>query len=92
MAARNISRLIQESQDALEANDIAGAKQKALQAIAGINIEKDKLLKDVQTDINEQQLGDWYGGCSFVMNRVWYLLQVLQIIEIDIGAREHRET
>ncbi|XP_053394362.1 helicase with zinc finger domain 2-like isoform X2 [Mercenaria mercenaria] len=70
MAARNIARLIQEGQDAFQAGNKEGAKQKALQAIAGINIEKEKLLTGKKTDINEQQLGDWYGGCSFVMNKI----------------------
>ena len=82
MASRNISRLIQESQDALEAGDIKGVKQKVLQAIAGINIEKDKFLTNKQTDIDEQQLGDWYGGCSFVMNTVWYMLISFKLIFI----------
>ncbi|XP_053391003.1 uncharacterized protein LOC128553844, partial [Mercenaria mercenaria] len=70
MSARNIDRLIQEGQDAFHAGNNAGAKQKALLAIAGINIEKERLLTGKNTDINEQQLGDWYGGCSFIMNKI----------------------
>ncbi|XP_045159204.2 helicase with zinc finger domain 2-like isoform X2 [Mercenaria mercenaria] len=70
MAARKISSLILESQDALKAFNKPEAKQKALQAIVDINIEKERLLTGKKTDINEQQLGDWYGGCSFVMNKI----------------------
>ncbi|XP_060608013.1 helicase with zinc finger domain 2-like isoform X2 [Ruditapes philippinarum] len=70
MAVQTISRLIQESQDALEVNDFTRAKQTAFQAVADINIEKCKFLTGVRTNIDEQQFGDWYGGCSFVMHKI----------------------
>lgn len=70
MAMANISKLIQEGQDALQAGRKMDAKRKALQAIVGINIEKDKLLSRQKTCVSEQDLGDWYGGCSFILNSV----------------------
>lgn len=71
METNNITGLIQKGQDAMDDEDWTSAKQYILQAIAGINNEKETFLTGLHNDrAMEQQLADWYGGCSFILNKV----------------------
>lgn len=71
----NVSDLVQKAQDACKRGDRANAKRFALEAIAGANIAKENFLTGVHSSgsVTDQQLADWYGGCSFVMNKVCFL-------------------
>lgn len=71
MEANNITGLIEKGVDALKDEDWVSAKHYILQAIAGINNEKEAFLTGLHNDTSmEQQLADWYGGCSFILNKV----------------------
>lgn len=70
MAERNISDLIQKGHEALGIGDNVKAKRLVLQAIAGANIEKETFITGLNRTLSEQQLADWYGGCSFILNQV----------------------
>ncbi|XP_045159228.1 helicase with zinc finger domain 2-like isoform X2 [Mercenaria mercenaria] len=71
MEAKNIADLIQKGHEALDSDDAESAKLYALKAIAGTNYEKDKFLTGLlNVTVTEQQLADWYGGCSFILNQI----------------------
>ncbi|XP_060606182.1 helicase with zinc finger domain 2-like, partial [Ruditapes philippinarum] len=70
MEAKNISGLIEKSHEALAEGDEENAKRFALQAIIGINNEKETFLTGLHVTVTEQQLADWYGECSFILNTI----------------------
>ncbi|XP_060566279.1 helicase with zinc finger domain 2-like isoform X2 [Ruditapes philippinarum] len=70
MEADNISGLIEKSHKALAEGNEEDAKRFALQAIIGINNEKETFLTGLHVTVTEQQLADWYGECAFILNTI----------------------
>lgn len=66
----NVSDFVQKAQDACKKGDRLNAKRFALEAIQGANIAKENLLTGVHSNVTDQQLADWYGGCSYVLNQI----------------------
>ena len=74
MAGEKISDLIEQSHIAADDGDIDGARTLALKALVGACKEKDDYLNGLNPGIQEQQLADWFGECSFVFNKVSRLM------------------
>ncbi|XP_052254570.1 helicase with zinc finger domain 2-like [Dreissena polymorpha] len=75
MAGENISDLIEQSHIAADDGDIDGARTLALKALVGACKEKDDYLNGLNPGIQEQQLADWFGECSFVFNKIGDYIQ-----------------
>lgn len=70
MAAENIKELIEKAQQFLSENSFQRARATINDAIDLVNEEKDKFLGGLNPNISEQDLADWYGGCSFIYSQV----------------------
>ncbi|KAH3699068.1 hypothetical protein DPMN_074022 [Dreissena polymorpha] len=75
MAGENISQLIFHSKIAADLGDTNRARILALQAIFGACKERDDYLNGLNPVIQEQQLADWFCGCSVVFNKIGDYIQ-----------------